>query len=95
VEDNKDGIGTLTYANKDKYVGEFKKGNRHGEGTYKHHHDGITTKGRYVNDLRVEYTIVQVSEKPTQKREISTTTTSNHLNQQDNTKLSDDEEPDI
>ena len=46
-----DGTGVKTYLNGDKYVGQWKKGQKHGMGTYMWE-DGGKYEGQWVNDLR-------------------------------------------
>lgn len=48
----REGNGRTTYANKDVYVGEFKKGHRDGKGTYRWAYFGMQYKGEYVEGLR-------------------------------------------
>ena len=47
------GYGTYTYANGDKYVGEWKEGNQHGQGTFTGT-DGTIKKGIWENGELVE-----------------------------------------
>lgn len=48
----REGSGRSTYANKDVYVGDFKKGHRHGKGTYRWAYLGMQYKGDYVDGVR-------------------------------------------
>ena len=47
------GYGTATYANGDKYVGEYKDDKRHGQGTFTFA-DGTVEKGIWENGELVE-----------------------------------------
>ncbi len=49
MNDKKHGQGTYTFANGDKYVGEFKDDMIHGQGTQTFA-DGTIEKGLWVND---------------------------------------------
>ena len=53
--DCRNGNGTYTFANGDKYVGEFKDGKYHGQGTYTKS-DGTVEKGIWENGKLVEPT---------------------------------------
>ena len=51
--DCNNGYGTYTFANGDKYVGEWKDGKQHGQGTYTGT-DGTVMKGIWENGELVE-----------------------------------------
>jgi hypothetical protein len=48
----KEGLGTYTYANGNKYVGSFKNGKKHGSGVL-YYIDGTLEEGRWENDVLV------------------------------------------
>ena len=43
------GQGTYTWADGEKYVGEWKEGKKHGQGTYTYV-NGVEERGYYMND---------------------------------------------